>query len=130
LVPELGLSNHVTMTGQVPSAGPYWEAMDIAVNASEEEPFGIVLLEAMAAGVPVVGVAAGGPLDIIQPEVSGVLAESGEPGDLADAIEFLLVDPKRRSTIAAAGRERCRELFTADAMADRLTARLTEIAHG
>ena len=59
-------SDAVTMTGQVPDAGPYIEQMDILVNASDPEPFGIVLLEAMARGVPVVAVDSGGPPEIIE----------------------------------------------------------------
>ena len=102
--------------------------MDVAVNASEEEPFGIVLIEAMAAGVPVVAVARGGPRDIVESGVSGMLAPSGEPAALADAIEALLADPQRRAAIAAAGQKRCRERFNAQLMADRLASALTEIA--
>ena len=116
------------MTGQVPDAGPYVELMDVAVNASEEEPFGIVLIEAMAAGVPVVAVARGGPCDIVESGVSGVLAPSGEPGALADAIDVLISDPGRRTAIGAAGQKRCRERFNAQLMADRLATELTEIA--
>ena len=91
------------MTGQVPDARPYVELMDIAVNASDEEPFGIVLIEAMGAGVPVVAVAKGGPLDIIEPGVTGMLAESGEPAELAEAIEAVISDPARRAAMGEAG---------------------------
>ena len=67
------------MTGQVPDAGPYIEQMDILVNASDPEPFGIVLLEGMARGVAVVAVDSGGPGEFIEHERTGVLARSGEP---------------------------------------------------
>jgi len=60
LVRELGLEQSVTMTGQVPDAGPYMEQMDVLVNASDPEPFGIVLLEGMARGVAVLAVDSGG----------------------------------------------------------------------
>ena len=63
LVERLGLAEDVTMTGQVPDAGPYIECMDILVNASDCEPFGIVLLEGMARGVAVVAVDSGGPAE-------------------------------------------------------------------
>ena len=65
LVGELGLESHVTMTGQVPDAGPYIERMDVLVNASDPEPFGIVLLEGMARGVAVLAVDSGGPSEFI-----------------------------------------------------------------
>jgi glycosyltransferase involved in cell wall biosynthesis len=128
LVGELGLGERVTMTGQVDNPRPYLGLMDVAVNASEGEPFGIVLIEAMAAGVPVVAVASGGPLEIVEPGVTGLLAPSGEPGDLAAAIEELLADPARRATLAAAAAERCRERFTAARMSADLTAELGRVA--
>src|SRR5262249_53423246 len=77
-IPRLGLEERVTMTGQVADPAPYLSLMDIAVSASEREPFGIVLLEAMAAGVPIVAVAHGGPLEIVEPGVTGELAVSAE----------------------------------------------------
>ena len=128
MIGQLGLSGRVTMTGQVDDAVPYLELMDVAVNVSEGEPFGIVLLEAMAAGVPVVAVAKGGPLDIVEPGVTGLLIESGEPRPLADAIESLLADGKGRAAMAAAGSRRARERFSAGTMADRLTASLAGVA--
>ncbi len=74
LVAELGLEGHVTMTGQVPDAGPYIERMDVLVNASDPEPFGIVLLEGMARGVAVLAVDSGGPSEFIANMETGVLA--------------------------------------------------------
>ena len=131
LIPRLGLTDHVTMTGQVSDAGPYFDLMDVAVNASDSEPFGIVLLEAMAAGVPVVAVASGGPLDIVEPGVTGMLAESGDPVQLAGAMgELLSSGEDRRSAMSIESRRRCRERFTAAEMAERLTGELTVIAGG
>jgi glycosyltransferase involved in cell wall biosynthesis len=130
LVPRLGLSEHVTMTGQVADPRPYYGLMDVAVNASVGEPFGIVLLEAMDAGVPVVAVAEGGPLDIVEPGVTGTLVECGEPAELAEGIAALLADSGRRAAMSAAARRSCRERFAAAEMSERLTERLTELARG
>jgi glycosyltransferase involved in cell wall biosynthesis len=130
LISELGLTDAVTMTGQVDDARPYFDLMDIAVNASEGEPFGIVLLEAMADGIPAVAVAMGGPADIIEPGVTGELARTGEPGELARAIEALVVDPERRATMAAAAFTRFRDQFTARKMTDSMTSKLVELAGG
>jgi glycosyltransferase involved in cell wall biosynthesis len=124
LVDELGLGDSVTLTGQVPDAGPYIEQMDVMVNASDPEPFGIVLLEAMAREVAVVAVASGGPLEIVEDGVSGVLARSGEPASLADALSPLLVSRSRREEIARAGHERFMEEFTDVAMRERLFRQL------
>jgi len=130
LTAELGLADRVTMTGQVPDSRPYLELMDVAVSASDNEPFGIVLLEAMAAGVPVVAVAEGGPTDIVEPGVTGMLAASREPRALAAAIEAVIADPGRRAEMGAEGRRRCKERYSAGAMAERIAERLLLLADG
>jgi glycosyltransferase involved in cell wall biosynthesis len=124
LIQELGLDGAVTLTGQVADAGPYIERMDVLVNASEGEPFGIVMLEGMARGVPVVAVAQGGPAEVIDHERTGLLARSGEPAALADALEPLLSSAGLRQRIGHAGRERFARDFTDAAMRTRFFAEL------
>lgn len=119
LVERLGLTGAVTMTGQVPDAGPYIDQMDILVNASDPEPFGIVLLEGMSRNVAVVAVDSGGPSEFIEHGETGMLARSGEPGALADALEPLLVAPALRERIARAGQERYLREFTDVALRER-----------
>ena len=119
LVESLGLTRAVTMTGHVPDASPYIDHMDILVNASDPEPFGIVLLEGMARGVPVVAVNSGGPAEFIEHGVTGILAKSGEPKDLADALEPLLGTPGIRQPLADAAKERYLHEFTDSAMCER-----------
>jgi glycosyltransferase involved in cell wall biosynthesis len=120
LIARLGLDGAVTLTGQVPDAGPYVEQMDILVNASDPEPFGIVLLEGMARGVAVVAVDSGGPAEFIEHGQTGVLARSGDPVALADALETMLLSAERRRQIGKAGQERYAERFTDAAMRERL----------
>jgi glycosyltransferase involved in cell wall biosynthesis len=127
LVERLGLEDAVTLTGQVPDAGPYIERMDILLNASDPEPFGIVLLEGMARGVAVVAVDSGGPAEFIEHGQTGVLAPSGEPGALADALESLLISPQKRRAIARAGRERFLRDFTDVALRERFFHQLQEV---
>jgi glycosyltransferase involved in cell wall biosynthesis len=119
LVRELGLDDDITMTGQVPDAGPYMRLLDILVNASDPEPFGIVLLEGMARGVAVVAVDSGGPGEFVGHGVTGMLAASGRPEDLADALEPLLQAPQLRASIGAAGQERFMAEFTEAALRRR-----------
>ena len=119
LIDELGLTGDVTLTGQVPDAGPYIQQLDILVNASDPEPFGIVLLEGMSRGVAVVAVDSGGPGEFIEHGRTGLLARSGAPGALADALESLLVSPAQRHTIGQAGRESFLREFTDAAMRRR-----------
>ncbi len=126
LASELGIAQDVTMTGEVPDAGPYIELMDVLVNASDPEPFGIVLLEGMARGVAVMAVDSGGPAEFVQDGTTGVLAASGSPEDLADALERLLVSAELRERIGRAGRERFAAEFTTEAMRRRFFDRLGE----
>jgi glycosyltransferase involved in cell wall biosynthesis len=130
LASRLGIADAVTMTGQVADAGPYLGRMDILVNASDPEPFGIVLLEGMARGLAVVAVDSGGPREFIDNGRTGLLARSGEPGDLADALEPLLESSTLRREIGQAGRERFMEEFTDSAMQRRFFANLEAIARG
>ncbi|HEY4428644.1 MAG TPA: glycosyltransferase [Solirubrobacteraceae bacterium] len=130
LIGELGLSEAVTMTGQVPDAGPYIERMDVLVNASADEPFGIVLLEGMARGVAVVAVDSAGPAEIIEDRRTGLLARSGEPEDLAEPLGALLGSAELREGIARAGRERFLAEFTNAAMQRRFFERLAAVRAG
>jgi glycosyltransferase involved in cell wall biosynthesis len=128
LVDRMGLTDAVTMTGQVPDAGPYIDRMDILVNASDPEPFGIVLLEAMARGVAVLAVDSGGPAEFIEHGRTGMLAVSGEPQALADALEPLLASPTLRGQLGVAGRERFMRDFTDVALRERFFGWLEGLA--
>jgi glycosyltransferase involved in cell wall biosynthesis len=127
LIDSLGLSADVTMTGQVPDAGPYIEQLDVLINASDPEPFGIVLLEGMARGVAVVAVDSGGPGDFIDHGRTGLLARSGEPLALADALEPLLLSAEQRVAIGQAGRESFLSEFTDAAMRKRFFHQLQQV---
>jgi glycosyltransferase involved in cell wall biosynthesis len=127
LIGDLGLESSVTLTGQVPQVAPYLRALDVLVNPSQGESFGIAIVEAMAAGVPVVNTAKGGPEEVIEPGVEGIVLESREPEAIAAAIEALMVDDGRRARMGRAARERAAR-FTADAMARRLEDMVLELA--
>jgi glycosyltransferase involved in cell wall biosynthesis len=127
LADELGIRDSVTFTGRVAEGVRYLAAMDIFVNTSSREPFGIVLLEAMAAGLPTVAFDSGGPREIIEPGRSGLLVAERTVEALAAAIETLLVDPELRRRLSEAGRERVERRFTADRMTRDLEERLEEL---
>ena len=111
-----GLGDRVVFTGYVEDPAPFMELMDVFVSASDGEPFGVVLLEAMTLGVPVVAVAKGGPTEIVEDGVSGLLAPSNEPPDLAAPIAAILEDPRQGSQLAAAAQERYLALFREERM--------------
>lgn len=128
LAREAGLDKHVLFLGQRDEPGPLIEAMDVLVNASEGEPFGIVLIEAMARRTPVVAVDAGGPREIITHEETGMLARSGSAPDLANAVEPLLKDATLRSQLTAAAHETVLERFSASGMATEMVRKLAVVA--
>jgi glycosyltransferase involved in cell wall biosynthesis len=127
LAVTLGIADHVTFTGQVPDAGEYIQAMDVLVNASIQEPFGIVLLEAMAASLPIVAFASGGPREIIESGRSGLLVQDRTEEGLATAIEQLLVDPELRDRLGEAGRDRFQQRFTAERMTRDLETKFEQL---
>jgi glycosyltransferase involved in cell wall biosynthesis len=118
LVSELQLDDVVTFTGQVADATPLIASMDILVNASVTEGCPLVLLEAMALGVPVVATAdSGGPAEVIERDRSGILSPNSDPAELADALERLLTSADLRRGVGDGGRRRFRDRFTAQRMA-------------
>jgi glycosyltransferase involved in cell wall biosynthesis len=120
-----GVQDHVLFTGHVPNPTDYHRLMDVFVNASDNEPFGIALVEAMAAGLPVVASRRGGPAEIIEDCVSGLLFE---PCGLSDALAILAHDDVFARGLAAAGAERARSLFAAPRAAGEFERRVISAA--
>jgi glycosyltransferase involved in cell wall biosynthesis len=105
---ELGVADRVRLVGRADrgEVGAWIRSSDLVVCAPWYEPFGIVPLEAMACGVPVVGTAVGGLIDTVLDGRTGVLVPPRCPDRLADALRDLLADPARRARMGAAGRAR------------------------
>jgi glycosyltransferase involved in cell wall biosynthesis len=117
LVAELELNEIVTFTGQVADAMPLIASMDVLVNASVTEGCPLVLLEAMALGVPVVATAdSGGPAEVVEPERSGMLSPSSDPAELARVLERLLTNVDLRRRLGEGGSQRFLQRFTAERM--------------
>jgi len=93
---------------------PLWmQAMDIIVHASEKEPFGMVVVEAMALGKPVIAGAEGGPAEIITHETNGLLAPSGKPDALATAIHRFINDAALAQRAAHTAQQRALDFSSA-----------------
>jgi glycosyltransferase involved in cell wall biosynthesis len=96
-------------------ADPYlaYRASSVVVHSSiEPEPFGMVVIEAMAAGVPVVASPLGGPAEIIEDGVSGLLADPCDSQALTSAVLRLMDDRELRDNIAAAGIRRVQQRYS------------------
>jgi glycosyltransferase involved in cell wall biosynthesis len=111
-IAELGLEDHVRLVGFQADVVAWMQAMDVVVHASEEEPFGLVVLEAMALGKPVVASDEAGPTEIITPEVDGLLSPHDDPDALADAILRLFDDHALASRLGVAARSRAQDFST------------------
>ena len=99
----LGLAETCIFPGVRMDIAHIYNMMDIFVLPSLREPFGLVLLEAMASCVPVLATASGGPVDFIRSGVNGVLVPPADPIKLAAQIDSFLSDPVRSKTVAQAG---------------------------
>ena len=105
-ITALGLADRIIMAGQQQDVPTWMQAMDVFVHASENEPFGIVTVEAMALGKPVVAGASGGPTEIITDGENGLLTPYGDADALAGAIVRYLDDPEFAGSVGRAAQTR------------------------
>jgi len=117
-VSTLGLTSHVHFRGFVTDVGQRLRKWDVCVHASTSpDPCPNVVLEAMAAGVPVVASAGGGVPELLGDGRFGDLFTMGSSGELAAAVERLLLDRNRRITNSTMARERALQLFRSNRVA-------------
>jgi glycosyltransferase involved in cell wall biosynthesis len=106
------LAGHAHFLGAREDVGACMDAMDVVLHASvTPEPFGRVVLEAMAAGRPVIAPAEGGPREIVDDGETGLLVPPRDADALATAIVTLVIDPARCAVMGAAARRRAANVF-------------------
>jgi colanic acid/amylovoran biosynthesis glycosyltransferase len=130
LARALGVADRIRFAGRVgqDEIRRFYAEADVFCLPSFAEGIPVVLLEAMAAGVPVVASRISGIPELIEDGSSGVLVPPGRADRLADALRELLADPGRRAALAAAGRSRVCADFEVGGCAERL--REVMEAHG
>jgi type III pantothenate kinase len=111
-----GVADRVTFLGRLDRDGTaaVMRSADVVASVPWYEPFGIVPIEAMACGTPVVASAVGGMIDTVVDGVTGLHVPPRDPERLADALAPLLADPDRRARLGRAGVERARRLYDWD----------------
>ncbi len=112
-----GIAERFTWPGFVADPAEIMAQIDVLVHTADQESFGRVVVEAMAAKLPVVGVQGGGVGEIVRHDETGLLARSDDPQDLAAQIERLARDPALRMAMGQAGRRRAESLYSLDACA-------------
>jgi len=112
------LGDRVRLHGVVPEAGRLVRAFDVLLLSSRTEGTPMVLLEAMAAGVPIVATAVGGVPDVL-PAGSALLAPSEDPGALAKALDSAIVDREASAARATTARAVLDERFGVESWLDR-----------
>jgi glycosyltransferase involved in cell wall biosynthesis len=123
LVGRLGMEENVIFTGYRQDVPELMSCMDVVVHASiRPEPFGMVVIEGMLMGKPVVATRAGGPLDIVVDGETGFLVEPADPQAMAERLLLLLSRPELRQSMGTLGRSRIFEHFSSDRHAAKVSS--------
>lgn len=126
-VQALGLAEvvHIREFTQQPEV--FYRAIDVFVLASSNETYGMVTIEAMAAGVPLAATAAGGSLDIIDEGRTGLLYPPGDETALVAVLRRLLLDPGYARQLGAAGQAAARARYSHARECELIEAVLAEL---
>lgn len=113
---ELGLHEKIRLDGWVDDIRPTFAKLDIFVSAARQEPFGLVMGEAMASGIPVIATRSEGATEFVEDGVSGLLVPLEDPEALAAAILKLASDTSLQTAFVNNAADRVRELFSIQRM--------------
>jgi glycosyltransferase involved in cell wall biosynthesis len=124
-----GVADRVRLLGERIDIPDLLRAADLLVHPSDEEGFPNAILEAMAAGRPVVATRVGGTPELVLDGVTGTLVPPRSPAALAAAVSHLLADSQLADRMGAAGRERAVREFSLARMVERTEALYAEVLH-
>lgn len=124
-----GIQERVLFLGWRPDIPQILAAADLLIVAADEEPFGRTVIEAMAAGTPVVSTRCGGPEEIVIDKRTGLLVPPRDVDALALAIAHILGDPAEAARFSVAGRLRLNETFTLDAHTHKVQSVIKDVVH-
>ncbi len=122
MVQKLGLEHQVTFTGFRNDVGAFYDLATCFVSSSTAEGLGSAVLDALAAGVPVVAAAAGGIPEIVENGHTGILVPPSDPEKFAQGIVDFFSRPERARAMAANGRDLIQERFSVDVMVKETVA--------
>jgi glycosyltransferase involved in cell wall biosynthesis len=119
---SLGIRERVRFHGEEARPDRLLPGLDILAQPSLWEGFGLSVVEAMAAAVPVVASRVGGIPEVARDDREAVLVPAGDAARLAEALVALLRDPQRAARLGAAGRKRALEEFSLDRLVEETAA--------
>lgn len=124
---QLGVEDSVRFLGLRSDVQRLLRGFDAYVLSSRTEGFSIACVEAMASGLPVIATRSGGPEEIIEQGVSGLLVPPDDPAALADAISRVIREPDLARSLGTRARQRARDQYSIDAMLQRYESLLEEV---
>jgi glycosyltransferase involved in cell wall biosynthesis len=127
LASELGLDDRMAFVGHQDDVFPWFDACDVVVNPSFGEGFGLVVVEAMALGKPLVSTNAGGPREIVEDGVSGLLVHSHDAEAIAGAVTSILDDAAVGARLGKGAARRAAE-YSEQRSAERLAVVLRRLS--
>jgi len=120
---QLGIAAHVTWSPFVPQSQMPLEygasTVTVLPTRGQSEGLGLTLVEALVAGSAVVGTPAGGIPEVIRHEETGLLSRPGDPGDMADQLQRLLIDHELRGRLTGAGKAYAERIYSPQATVGR-----------
>jgi glycosyltransferase involved in cell wall biosynthesis len=128
LASALGIADRVVFTGQRPDTARLMAACDVICHATRgAEPFGMVIVEAMAQGRPVIATRGGGASEIVADGVTGLLVEPGDAEAMAAAMDRLAERSDQRASFSSAAHRRVEDCFSSERFSARLLNLLSEV---
>jgi glycosyltransferase involved in cell wall biosynthesis len=118
---QLGVAQKICLPGSIPRAARYLQAMDVFCLTSHTEGMPNVVMEAAAAGVPVVSTTCGGSVELIECGVTGFLVSPNDAAAMSKHVDLLLANAEQRRSMGQAGREKMCRAFSVKAMVTRMT---------
>ena len=122
-----GVADSVSFPGWIEDRAVFFAKADLFVLSSRVEPFGIVVIEAMAHGVPVIATRTAGPMDIVSAGETGVLVNCQNVDEMSAALMDLVKNPGHARRLGARGRASVLERWSFDVVARRMAEAIDAI---
>lgn len=128
-IDSLGLSDKITLPGWINDSAQFYNDITLFCLPSLHEPFGIVLLEAMVHGLPIVSTDSEGPMEILTHHYNALIVKKDDPTALAEGLSELMGNTDIAHALAVKGQETALEQYTLQGVAPKLSAALNRLRH-